>query len=157
MMGLAGRGARSARRTLAGEGVVTILRITSSVNLLKLASTRMVAEPRGLAAGPMEVFESVGIDAHFFPEALALNTCRQYRSVQSRPYAARPQAFGKASPAFNSNRRQAVLLCQRSVCLRLLADAVARPDGPVVTLGLLGALMQLVDQITYCGVQKLSP
>jgi hypothetical protein len=33
------------------------------------ASMRMVAAPHGLAAGPMAVFESVGIDADFFPEA----------------------------------------------------------------------------------------
>jgi hypothetical protein len=69
MMGLAGGGARNAQRTLAGEGVTTILRVTSNVNLFKLASMRMVAAPHGLAAGPMAVFESVGIDADFFPEA----------------------------------------------------------------------------------------
>jgi hypothetical protein len=47
MMGLAGGGARNAQRTLAGEGVATILRVTSNVNLFKLASMRMVRPARG--------------------------------------------------------------------------------------------------------------
>jgi hypothetical protein len=93
-------------RTLAGEGIVTILRVTSNVNLFKLASMRMVAAPHGLAAGPMAVFESVGIDADFFRRPLALNTCRLYRSVRLRPSAARPQGSGKTTPAFNGNRNQ---------------------------------------------------
>jgi hypothetical protein len=105
-MGLAGRGATNAQRTLAGEGTVTILRVTSNVNLLKLASMRMVAAPYGLAAGPMAVFESVGIDADFFPEA----ACAQYLSSISvssvTTWRRSPSGLRQDAPAFNGNRGQ---------------------------------------------------
>jgi hypothetical protein len=113
-MGLAGRGARNAQRTLAGEGSGRILRVTSNVNLFKLTSMRMVAAPHGLAAGPMAVFESVGIDADFFPEAAGAQYLSSISVSPVTTWRRSPSELRQDDPSFQRQPRSGVLLCQRS-------------------------------------------
>jgi hypothetical protein len=114
VMGLAGRGARNAQMTLAGEGTGGILHVTSNFNLFKLTSMRLVAAPHGLAAGLMAVFEAVGIDAGFFPDAAG---AQYLASISVSPVTAwrrSPSGLRQDDPGFQRQPRSAVLLRQRS-------------------------------------------